>query len=219
MPALIAWFRQDVAALVPEADDGLVHAVGADLLLRWTEPHRHYHDTRHLVELFWALEELEEAGEIDARESTLGRLASWWHDAVYSVSDPVGNEAASAELAAEQLTALGVAAADRQCVDAMIRASETHEITDGTGILAAFTDADLWILAAPEDRFDAYCGQVREEYASVPNGDYASGRSAILRPFLDRPEIYATGHARREWTPRARANLERELSRLRRPGR
>ena len=97
----------------------------------------------------------------------------------------------------------------------MVRATERHETTDGTGILAAFTDADLWILAAPEERFDAYCAQVREEYASVTDEDYAHGRAAILRPFLDRPDIYATAHARREWTPRARANLERELTRLR----
>jgi predicted metal-dependent HD superfamily phosphohydrolase len=214
MPALIAWFRQDVTALVPGVDDDVVQSVGADLLDRWTEPHRRYHGTRHLVELFWALEELEEAGEIGSRDGALGRLASWWHDAVYSVSDPVGNEAASAELATRQLAELGFDPADRADVEAMVRASERHELTDGTGILAAFTDADLWILAAPEERFDAYCAQVREEYAQVADEDYRRGRTAILRPFLDRPEIYATGHARREWTPAARANLERELSRL-----
>ncbi len=215
MPALIAWFRQDVTALAAVVDDDLVQGIGSDLLSRWNEPHRRYHGTRHLVELFWALEELEEAGEIEAREGTLGRLASWWHDAVYSVSDPAGNEEASAELAARQLAELGLDEADRASVVSLVRASETHEIDGRTGILAAFTDADLWILAAPEERFDAYCAQVREEYAEVPDADYARGRTAILRPFLDRPEIYATAHARTEWTPRARANLERELSRLR----
>jgi predicted metal-dependent HD superfamily phosphohydrolase len=214
MPALIAWFRQDVTALVPNVEDELVQAVGSGLLDRWTEPHRRYHGTRHLVELFWALEELEEAGEIGPRQAALGRLAAWWHDAVYSVSDPAGNEAASAELASRQMAELGFGAADRAEVEGMVRASERHETTDGTGILAAFTDADLWILAAPGERFDSYCAQVREEYAKVPDEDYRRGRSAILRPFLDRPQIYATDHARREWTPQARANLERELSRL-----
>jgi predicted metal-dependent HD superfamily phosphohydrolase len=48
----------------------------------------------------------------------------------------------------------------------------------------------------------------------VSDDDYRRGRSAILRPFLARPEIYATDHARRVWTPAARANLERELNRL-----
>jgi predicted metal-dependent HD superfamily phosphohydrolase len=203
-----------VAALVPGVYDDLVLAVGSDLLRRWTEPHRRYHGTRHLVELFWALEELEDADELGSREAALGRLAAWWHDAVYSVSDPAGNEAASAELASRQMAELGIGAADRAEVEAMVRASERHETADGTGILAAFTDADLWILAAREDRFDAYCVQVREEYADVPEEDFRRGRSAILRPFLDRPEIYSTAYARRAWTRRARANLERELSRL-----
>ena len=215
MPALIAWFRRDLTSLVPDVEDDALQEVGADLLRRWTEPHRRYHGTRHLVELFWALQDLEEAGEIDAREATLGRLASWWHDAVYSVADPVGNEAASADLAVAQLGRLGLPAADVAVVEDLVRASERHEVTEGVGLRAAFTDADLWILAAPVARFDEYCGQVREEYAAVPDADYARGRSAVLRPFLDRPEIYATSFARSTWSAPARANLERELSRLR----
>lgn len=82
MPALIQWWTQDLAALSPTALDDAVYAAGADLLARWGQPHRRYHGTRHLVEVFWALEELEDAGEIDSAAGLLGRVAAWWHDAI-----------------------------------------------------------------------------------------------------------------------------------------
>ena len=44
------------------ADAAGVAASGAELLERWTEPHRQYHASRHLVEMFWALEDLTDAG-------------------------------------------------------------------------------------------------------------------------------------------------------------
>ena len=214
MPALIAWWTQDVARLAPDADPGSVFAAGADLLRRWGEPHRRYHTTTHLVELFWALEEVEEGGELDAREGALGRVAAWVHDAVYAVPDPGDNESRSAALGVEVLQRIGFRDEDVAVVDALVRASERHELPVGGGLAAAFHDADLWVLAAPADRFDGYCQQVREEYAMVPDAAYRQGRSDILRPFLERDRIYATrlGHA--AWEPRARANLERELTRL-----
>jgi predicted metal-dependent HD superfamily phosphohydrolase len=214
MPALITWWTQDVGRLSPEADAGVVFDAGADLMRRWAEPQRKYHTTTHLVEMFWALEELEEAGSIDAREGALGRVAAWFHDAVYAVPDPGGNEQRSAALAAEALPRLGFQAGDVATVDRLVRASERHELPTSSGLDAAFHDADLWILSAKDERFDTYCAQVREEYAAVPDAAYAAGRSAILQPFLDRPRIYATDHADAEWTELARANLRRELSRL-----
>ena len=62
MPALITWWSMDVDAVAPHAHNDAVTRSGADLLVRWSEPARRYHTTRHLVEVFWALEELEKAG-------------------------------------------------------------------------------------------------------------------------------------------------------------
>lgn len=215
MPALIAWWTQDVSVLAPDADPALVWGVGADLLARWREPHRAYHGTRHLVEMFWALEELGEAGEITRRSEALGRVAAWFHDAVYSALEPADNERASAAYAATALSHMGFGARDRAAIDRLVRASEQHELPVGSGLEAAFHDADLWILSAPTERFDEYCAQVREEYAHVPDAAYATARTAILAPFLDRPRLYATTYADAQWTERGRANLERELTRLR----
>lgn len=215
MPALISWWSADCAALAPAAAPDAVYAAGADLLQRWREPQRRYHTTRHLVEMFWALEELGEAGELDGRHERTARIAAWGHDAVYSVSAPQGNEAASAEVIGRALAELGFDAATRADVARLVRASERHELPAPCERLdAAFHDADLWILAAEIDRFEEYCAQIRAEYAHVPDAVYASARRAILEPFLTRDRLYATAHAHTHWTPLARANLARELDRL-----
>lgn len=127
---------------------------------------------------------------------------------------PGDNEEASARLAVHSLTGNGFRDADVGVVASLIRASERHELPSPGGPEAAFHDADLWILAAPSDRFDEYCTEVREEFAVVPDAAYRMGRSAVLRPFLDRDHVYATHVGRAEWEPRARVNLARELARL-----
>lgn len=214
MPALITWWKLDLAELAPGAHHDAVLAIGTDLMRRWTEPHRGYHDTRHLVEVFWALEDLEEGREIDSRESTLGRLAGWFHDAVYDPSAPGGaNEVDSADLAVRDLRALGLADDDVESVRDLVLATTTHDLAR-KGLPAAFHDADLWILGATADRYAEYTAAVREEYSAVPDDAFRAGRAAILRPFLQRESIYATPTARDRWEDRARDNLARELDLL-----
>ncbi|MDR6862789.1 hypothetical protein [Phycicoccus sp. 3266] len=214
MPALITWWKLDLADLAPGAHSDAVQAIGADLLGRWTEPHRRYHTTRHLVEVFWALEDLEQAGALEPREATLGRLVGWFHDAVYDPSTPGGdNEQASADLAVRDLRALGLAEDDVDTVRDLVVATTSHDLPD-SGLAAAFHDADLWILSAPPERYAQYTEQVREEYAAVPDEAFRAGRAAVLRPFLERDCVYATSFARDTWEERARQNLAGELRAL-----
>ncbi len=215
MPALITWWTQDLADLSPTAAPTVVAAAGADLLSRWTETHRRYHSTGHLVEMFWALEDLEAAGEVTARDGAVGRVAGWLHDAVYDPAAPPGaSEAASAELARSVLEGLGCSEGDVTTVVALVRLTDGHGDGDGRALTRAFHDADLWILSAPEDRFDAYCRQVREEYAVVPEAAFRSARSRILGDFLRRDRLYLTDHGEAAWSGAARSNLRRELDRL-----
>jgi predicted metal-dependent HD superfamily phosphohydrolase len=216
MPALITWWTLDVRALHPEAHDDAVAAVGADLLRRWSEPHRRYHTTTHLVEMFWALDELLDAGELAEHEGAVARIAAWFHDARYDPRARSGsNETESAEMAVRELTSLGVPARDRDAVERLVRLTDGHQLPSDDGLAACFHDADLWILSAPPDRFGAYCEQVRQEYAFVDDTAYAEGRSAILVPFERRDHLYRTAHARQHWDDAARLNLGHELARLR----
>ncbi len=214
MPDLVASWTGDVDLLAPGASPEQVRAVGTDLLRRWGEPHRRYHTAVHLTEMLAALRAIGDSGGVTSREVALGGVAAWFHDAVYVLPDPGDNEAASARLATESLPGLGLAASDVEAVDRLVRASERHALPSGDGLDAAFHDADLWVLSAPVSRFDVYCAQVRQEYAMVPETAYRHGRSAILRPFLARGSVYATSLGRSRWEGRARANLERELTRL-----
>ncbi len=206
------------AVVVPSCEDPRVaEAVGEDLLQRWMEPHRAYHDVVHLAEVLAALDELGEGGDLPAECTATTDLVAWFHDAVYDVhAAPGETEEASARLAEESLARVGRPEEEIATVARVVRESATHETAalgpDPVG--DAFHDADLWILAADTDRFDAYCHQVRLEYRQVPAEDFARGRTAVLAPFARRERLYRTDHAHEHWTGRARANLARELERL-----
>src|SRR5689334_15382646 len=64
-----AWAR-----LQPDQPD-----LGADLLARWREPHRHYHTDEHLA---FMLEIIDRHADL-ADDADAVRLAAWFHDAVY----------------------------------------------------------------------------------------------------------------------------------------
>ena len=216
MPALITWWSMDVHAVAPHAPNDAVTRSGADLLVRWSEPARRYHTTRHLVEVFWALEELEKAGEIDDRQCSVARLAAWFHDAIYNPeAEPGSNEADSAVLARKTLQQLGIGDEDMAVIKRLVRLTAGHDADAEEPLEAAFQDADMWILSAPPERFDGYCSQVREEFAHAPDAAYRQGRAAVLEPFLHRDSIYRTSHALHVWERAARINLGRELTRLR----
>jgi predicted metal-dependent HD superfamily phosphohydrolase len=217
MPALITWWTMDVRRVAPHAPpQDVVARAGEDLLARWTEPARRYHTTRHLVEIFAALEELEDAGEIDDRQGSIARLAAWFHDAIHDPTARSGsNEADSAALARETLPLLAVGDDDVEIIDRLIRLTVRHDFDTAESLDAAFHDADLWILSAPTQRFDTYCDQVREEYAHVSDTRYRQGRAAILGPLYRRDTIYRTSPALHGWETAARINLGRELTRLR----
>ncbi len=217
MDALRGRWRADCAAVAPAAVATTVDDVGGDLLRRWHETHRRYHDATHLAEVLTAVDTLCSVGGVNGADHAVAALAAWFHDAVYAVDPGAANEAESASLAARQLGRLEVDPALTARVVAVVLDTASHQLgaeADGDPARVVVHDADLWVLAAPVARFDEYCAQVREEYASVPVAAYAAARTKVLRPFLVREHVYRTAHARSEWEPSARENLARELTRL-----
>ncbi len=216
MLALQGRWLTDCRSAVPGADRAVLATVGADLLRRWAEPHRRYHGPAHLAEVLTAADALSRAEALAPRDRSAALLAAWFHDAVYSVLTPDGNERDSAALAARALGPLGAGDELVARVVTLILDTAAHGLPDAGDDSARLVlhDADLWILAAPVARFDEYCRQVRDEYGHVPTGAYAAARSGVLRPFLVRPHVFGTEHARRSWESSARENLARELTRL-----
>ncbi|WP_377644753.1 hypothetical protein [Oryzobacter terrae] len=216
MDALRGRWRTDCGQ-VTRASPAEVDEVGARLLRRWREPHRRYHDATHLAEVLAAVDTLCSADDVAAADHTVAVLAAWFHDAVYSAEDHETNEVASADVAREELGRLGVRDEIRSRVALLVLDTVAHDLSgeDATDpARVVLHDADLWILASPVARFDEYCRQVRDEYAHVPAAAYAAGRSDVLRPFLVRPRVYLSAHARSAWEDTARENLARELTRL-----
>lgn len=197
---------------------------GDELISRWNEPHRAYHDERHLEDVLLALNHLTVRGERVATETL---LAAWFHDAVYTARESSGTENSgpqssdevdSARLASATLGQLGIDAGLSQRVGDLITATApAMHLSAAPPPLAHLLDADLSIFAASRDRYSEYTAAVRVEYAHIPHDTFREGRGRILSTYLDQPHIYRTPAAHRMWEERARENVGRELQLLRAP--
>lgn len=191
-----------------------VAGAGANLLGRWAEPHRGYHDLAHLSEVLERVDLL----ATEAEDADVVRLAAWFHDAVYDPragDDPAdGNEERSAELAAKVLRGLRLDQALVDEVARLVRVTATHDVDDGDRNGAVLCDADLAVLASDGLRYPAYVEGVRREYGHLDDATFAAGRAAVLRSLLDRPAMFRTAHGRQVWEPAARANVIAELGSL-----
>ncbi|QIM18260.1 DUF4031 domain-containing protein [Leucobacter coleopterorum] len=188
------------------------HSLGSQLVDRWNEPHRSYHDERHLEDVLLALNQLAARGE-SISDTTL--LAAWFHDAVYAGTE--SDELDSARLAVEKLGIfLFTPEAVNQVSSFVAATAPAHVVRDPATPLAHLLDADLSIFAARPTRYEEYAQSVRLEYAHIATTDFALGRARILTGYLERPAIYHTEPARQLWERRARQNLELEVERLRR---
>jgi predicted metal-dependent HD superfamily phosphohydrolase len=184
--------------------------MGEALIARYSEPHRVYHNATHLASVLRFVEEL-----ADDHDLFLVRLGAWFHDAVYAVPElQVTNEEASARLAFRELSRAGLEQEDLNEVARLVRVTATHTpgARDPEGELLC--DADLAILGASPEDYEAYTQAVRAEYAKVSDVDFIEGRLAVMSQFLD-TDIFRTGKAR-YLIDQARANVEAECHALER---
>ncbi|MEO8776615.1 MAG: hypothetical protein ABI468_09910 [Candidatus Nanopelagicales bacterium] len=188
---------------------GLPDSLVADLLARYDEPHRGYHDRRHLEEVLGYVDEL--AGLADDADAV--RMAAWFHDAVYDPGQQ-DNEVASAELAQELLPGHGVGAVQVAEVVRLVRLTAGHDPVDGDRNGAVLCDADLAVLGREPAAYHDYADSVRKEYRALDDATFAGGRARVLEALLARPQLFGTAVARERWDAPARRNLTDELSDL-----
>jgi predicted metal-dependent HD superfamily phosphohydrolase len=178
------------------------------LMAAYGEPHRAYHNLKHLDE---CLTELAANRKI-ATQPALIEVALWFHDAVYNARS-FTNEEDSAKLAADCLASAGVNVGNVAIVKSLIFDTKTHQPTAGPDA-ELLIDIDLAILGQPPGRFWEYEHAIRAEYAWVPAATFAQKRSEILAQFLQRAEIYRTESFRRKYEFAARTNLQTAIERL-----
>ena len=178
------------------------------------QPHRAYHDERHVLELL----QLAQQHAPDLSETE--RLAIMFHDAVYVPGAPKGmNETLSAMLM-------------RGTVASLVRKGEIQplpqqRIDDAAAIIEATThidppapfaervcDLDLWRLAAPWEEFQQHSADIDLEFRHLyPPGDACKlARKDFYRSMLAREHIFHTPYFRQRFEPIARANFQRALN-------
>jgi predicted metal-dependent HD superfamily phosphohydrolase len=177
------------------------------VLACYGEPHRRYHTFQHLAECLNAFEAVQgipnRPAEVEA--------ALWFHDAIYDAKRS-DNELRSAAWAKQALSTAGALPATADRVFDLVMATRHDAVPDDLDA-QLLVDIDLAILGASESRYAEYEEQIRSEYSFVPVSTFERKRRAILRSFLERPHVYATGHFRTALEERAKANLRRAIGR------
>lgn len=184
--------------------------VWRDLAAAYGADGRFYHNLSHIEHALDVAEQLKAV----AVDFTAVQLALWFHDVVY---DPRSsdNEAESAAYAERVLRPLGVPDDLLTKVRQLILATKSHEAPDDDPDVRVVLDADLAILSAPPEQYDAYAQAIRQEYSFVPDEAYGVGRTAVLQKFLARSPFYFTEWMRERGGDTAiYANLGRELTEL-----
>lgn len=189
--------------------ENLAHSVYDDLVKRYSENGRHYHNLTHVQTLL-----------ADIGEHYTGNMphevyfAVWFHDAVYNTV--IGNnEARSAALAEEQLRLMNLPAEMIAQVKALILKTANHAQAEANDeATKIFLDADLKILGVDVDAYKTYTAQVRQEYSLVPDMLFNRGRRKFVEQTLALPNIYRTRFFADKYEAQARINLANELKQL-----
>lgn len=188
---------------------GPAEPVYKDIMKRWSEPHRHYHNLQHLDECLALLDEYKS----QAQQPAVLEIALWFHDVIYDPKAHGTNEQQSAELARSTLRAAHISEGIIKQAHQLIMLTQ-HHLPDDTPEAALMCDIDLAILGQNRERFQTYEQAIRAEYAWVPEADYKKGRSQFLKTFLQRPHIYTTPVFQTRFEETARQNLQASIERL-----
>src|SRR6266536_3933967 len=175
----------------------------------YSEPHRYYHNFRHVTE---CLDVFDSARHLAGHPEVV-EMAIWFHDAVYDTRSS-DNEERSAVLAKQCLLEAGVGDDFVDTVSRLILATKSHDATteDDAPVMV---DVDLSIFGQSEARFDEYEAQIRQEYSWVPRTIFVARRTEILERFLSREHIYTTHFFDQKFEQLARRNIQGSLRRLR----
>ena len=170
---------------------------------------RFYHNLNHIQHVLDVADQLQNV----ASEFTAVQLAIWFHDVVY---DPRrhDNEAQSAAFALQLLRPLHVPEALLANVSNLILATKSHEAAVSDPNYFVVLDADLAILGAAPEQYDAYAQAIRQEYSFVPDAAYRAGRTAVLQRFLARSPFYFTEEMQMVGETAVIQNITRELKQL-----
>lgn len=212
---LVPAFARAALSAGATAEPSEIDDAARRLLARWQEPGREFHNVRHLVDLLQRVDELKE----ETHNAGVVRLAAWYHGAVFSSDEDAAyarrggeDEVASAQVARDELSALGVPQPAVDEVAMMVEMLARHSAPP-TSDCSVLRDADLAVLASDPQRYKQYVAEVRAEYAHIPEDRFLEARRTILRKLLGRERLYSSPQCS-SWEAQARQNVQAELTRI-----
>ena len=176
----------------------------------YSEPHRAYHNLRHLSECIEQLDWASSEGAI--KDTATVEAALWYHDVIYKPRAK-DNEKKSAEWAHHYFTEVGLDKTKCDLIHSLIMATTHGEKPTEAGH-QLIVDIDLSILGKDEPRFSEYEEDVRKEYKWVPQIVYKRKRRELLEYFLGLPEIYNTKLFFARYEETARENIKQSIAKL-----
>ena len=182
----------------------------AEIVLRYTEPHRAYHVLAHIEHC------LRELDDVRVKRLLMGPAAVEVALGLHDIINDTDLEAVKRKDNEEKSAKLWLKMAHdgsipevfaNHVVQLILPTSHDNTVAyshDGFYVL----DIDLAILGRPALEFDNYEDQVRSEYAWASDEDFAKGRRSIIAGFLARPYgIYLTQFFRDKYEKQAQRNL------------
>ena len=186
------------------ADSVAADKVQDDLRRRLGGADRRFHNLHHIHDCLRRFDEVASLlSDPDAVE-----VALWFHDAVYTPSDP-DNERLSAELFLA--LAKGADPVFRRRVCALILATR-HQTEPRSNDRRFIEDIDLAGFGASWEEFMREGDLLREEFAAQPNDEYYNGQVGFLARLKRRPWFFATDYFRGRYELQAQANVDRLLA-------
>jgi pantetheine-phosphate adenylyltransferase len=148
-----------------------------DILSRWKEPHRYYHNESHLQFLLGEIEGLAHEGRISTAQKEILLMIAFFHDAVYDATAP-DNEEKSAELF-KHVT--GENDNTSTIVQAILD-TKTHQ--PASDISRIFSELDMAVVTRSDFKeLLAWEKGIAKEYQFVDYSLYKTGRIALLEHF------------------------------------
>lgn len=209
---MIDWLREEWFELCQKYsnDLDLIKSLWEEILLYYSEKHRHYHNLEHIYKLLKLLRNIDlKLNDIDSLE-----FAIWFHDIIYK-PQLKDNEEKSALLASKFLSKLNLSITQIEKIKLLILSTKDHKIVcSQDNDNAIFLDLDMSILGASWKEYQKYYQDVQKEYKIYPYLLYKKGRRKVLEGFLNQAQIFYTKPFFNLFEEKARNNIKAEISLL-----
>lgn len=185
----------------------------AEIVERYSEPHRHYHTLTHICEM------LEMAKKFDITDTAF-LAAILYHDIVYEPGRYApgypgpSNEQDSADFCKEVLSAAQLDKTIIKRASDLIVMTQTHAAPEDDHEARLFMDIDMAIVGANPFRYEEYCYATTKEFLTVFTPEqYLAGRSHFLKHTKDQTPVFKTAYFEDREAP-AMQNMTWELANL-----